>query len=140
MVRAFPHLILGILSYIHQNVPSLFQCSSCTTYSKAIAFCLKNYLDNNVYFAFQPFVFYIKDFNLKALLLSSKSKDGLYVFFKSSIMSIPQVYWSPCVSTSIDLWHCRLSHPTSLFLIFKYQKIKLLVSLNVFNFGVKLVY
>jgi hypothetical protein len=28
-------------------------------------------------------------------------------------MFIPQAYWSPCVTTTADLWHRRLSHPTS---------------------------
>jgi len=72
-------------------------------------------LDNNVYFEFHPFLFYVKDLNTNEVLLSGHSKDGLYTLsrFRSSIMSVPQAYWSPCISTSADLWHRRLGHPTS---------------------------
>ena len=51
-------------------------------------FMFRNCLDNNVYFEFHPFVFYIKDLNTKALC-----KDGLYVFSEYFSMSIPQVYY-----------------------------------------------
>jgi hypothetical protein len=27
-------------------------------------------------------------------------------------MLIPQAFWSPCISTTVDLWHRRLGHPT----------------------------
>ena len=75
-------------------------------------------LDNNVYFEFHSFVFYIKDLNTKELLLSSQSKDGFYVFFESSSMSIPQAYWFPCIFAFVNLWYRRLSHLTSRILIF----------------------
>jgi hypothetical protein len=32
---------------------------------------------------------------------------------KFSSISIPQAHLSPCVSTSADIWHRRLSHPIS---------------------------
>ena len=31
----------------------------------------------------------------------------------SSITSVPQAYWSPCISPFVELWHRRLGHPTS---------------------------
>jgi len=63
----------------------------------------KFFLNNNIYFEFHSFVFYIKDVNTKALILSGQSKDGLYVLSESSAMLISQVYWSLCISTSVDL-------------------------------------
>ena len=47
------------------------------------------------------------------MLLSGQSNDGLYVLSKSSTTTILQVYWSPCVSITVDPWHCRLGYPTS---------------------------
>jgi len=72
-------------------------------------------LDNNVYFEFHLFLFYVKDLNTNEVLLLGQSKDGLYTLsrFRSSIPSIPQAYWSPCISAFADLWHRRLGHPTS---------------------------
>ena len=78
--------------------------------------------DNNVYFEFHASVFYVKDLTTKSVLLSGQSNDGLYVLSESSATTIPQVYWSPCVSATVDIWHRRLSHPTSLIfhlLVFK---------------------
>ena len=69
--------------------------------------------DNNVYFEFHASVFYVKDLTTKAVLLSGHSNDGLYVLSESSATTIPQAYWSPCISTTYDLWHRRLGHPTS---------------------------
>ena len=48
----------------------------------------KFFHDNNVYFGFHTYVFYLKDLNTKVILLSSQSDDGLYALFKSSAMSI----------------------------------------------------
>jgi len=61
--------------------------------------------NNNVYFEFHPFVFYIKDLKTKVVLLSSQSKDSLYALTKSSVTSVPQIYWSHCISVSANLWH-----------------------------------
>ena len=81
-------------------------------------------LDNNVYFEFHPFLFYVKDLNTNEVLLSGQSKDGLYTLsrFRSSIPSIPQAYWSPRISASADLWHRHLGHPISHFSIFSLEK------------------
>jgi len=73
----------------------------------------KFYVDNNVYFEFHPRVFYINDLNTNEVLLSGKSKDGLYALTNSSVMSVPQAYWSPCTFAFADLWHRQISHPTS---------------------------
>jgi hypothetical protein len=73
----------------------------------------KFYLDNNVYFEFHPFVFYVKDLNTNEVLLSSQSQDGLYTLSRSFITLVPLAYWPPCISASANLWHRRLGHPTS---------------------------
>jgi hypothetical protein len=83
------------------------------TIMKCLLSVQKFYLDNNVYFEFHPFVFYVKDLNTNEVILSGQSKDGLYALSRYSIMSVPQAYWSPCISVSTDLWHRRLHHPTS---------------------------
>jgi hypothetical protein len=51
-------------------------------------------LDNNVYFEFHPFLFYVKDLNTNEVLLSGQSRDGFYTLsrFRSSIPSVPQAY------------------------------------------------
>jgi len=79
-------------------------------------------LDNNVYFEFHHFVFYIKDLHTNKVLLSAQSQDVLYALSKSSVTLVPQAYWSPCISASADLWHRQLGYPTSRifqFLVFK---------------------
>jgi histone deacetylase 1/2 len=47
-------------------------------------------LDNNVYFEFHPFLFYVKDLNTNEVLLSGQSKDDLYTLskFRSPISSL----------------------------------------------------
>ena len=70
-------------------------------------------LDNNVYFEFHPFVFYVKDLNTNEFLLSSQSQDGLYTLSRSFVTLVPLAYWPPCISASVNLWHRRLGHPTS---------------------------
>jgi len=69
--------------------------------------------DNNIYFEFHATIFYVKDLTTKSVLLSGQSNDGLYVLSKSSATTIPQAYWSPCVSITADLRHRRLGHHTS---------------------------
>jgi len=63
----------------------------------------KSCLDNNVYFEFHLFVFYIKDFNIKTLLFSGQNKNGLYILSKTSTTFIPQAHQSPHISASVDL-------------------------------------
>ena len=71
--------------------------------TKPLLFIDKFYHDNNVYFEFHVSVFYIKDIITKKVLLSGQSNDGLYVLSESSATSIPQTYWSLCVSATADL-------------------------------------
>jgi hypothetical protein len=54
----------------------------------------------------------------KKVLLSGRSKDGLYVLSESSATSLPQVFSSTCLSTSDDVWHRRLGHPSPRILHF----------------------
>jgi len=68
--------------------------------------------DNHVYFEFHASMLYVKDLATKEVLLFGQSHDGLYVLSESSATSIPQAFWSPCISVTADLWHCRLGHPT----------------------------
>jgi histone deacetylase 1/2 len=93
-------------------------------------------LDNNVYFEFHPFLFYVKDLNTNEVLLSGQSKDDLYTLsrFGSSVPSIPQAYWSPCISASADLWHHRLGHPTSDIFQFLVSKNKIICNNKRLNF------
>jgi len=95
-------------------------------------FCLVN----NVYFKFHPFLFYVKDLNTNEVLLLGQSKDGLYTLsrFRSSVPSIPQAYWSPCISASADLCHRRLGHPTSHIFQFLVSKNKIIYNNKRLNF------
>jgi histone deacetylase 1/2 len=99
-----PHRSFTLFNVLH--VPAIM---------KSLLFVQKFCLDNNVYFEFHPFLFYVNDLNTNEVLLSGQSKYGLYTLsrFRSSISSVPQAYWSPCISASADLWHRRLGHPTS---------------------------
>jgi len=68
--------------------------------------------DNHAYFEFHASMFYVKDLVTKEFLLSCQSYDGLYVLSESFATSVPQAFWSPCISATVDLWHRRLGHPT----------------------------
>ena len=65
--------------------------------------------DNCVFFEFHSSFFYVKDLITKAVLLSGQSKDGLYILTESSTTCLPQAF----LSTSADVWHRRLGHPSS---------------------------
>jgi hypothetical protein len=64
-------------------------------------------LENNVFFEFHPFLFYVKDLMTKEVLLFGRSRDGLYILSESSTTSLPQVFSSTCLSTSANVWHRR---------------------------------
>ncbi|KAJ6733370.1 hypothetical protein OIU74_005177 [Salix koriyanagi] len=72
-------------------------------------FCRENY----VFFEFHSFVFYVKDLITKEVLLSGRSKDGLYVLSESSATLLPQAFLSTSLAASADFWHRRLGHPSS---------------------------
>jgi len=82
--------------------------------------------DNHVYFKFHASMFYVKDLITKEVLLSGQNNDGLYIIFESSAMSIPQVFWSPCISAIADLWHLCLDHLTPRILNFLVSNNKLI--------------
>jgi len=60
--------------------------------TKPLLFVQKFCRDNNVYFEFLTFVFYVKDLTTKAVLLSSQSNYGFYVLSESFATSIPKAY------------------------------------------------
>jgi histone deacetylase 1/2 len=95
----------------------------------------KFFLENNVFFEFHSCLFYIKDLMTKEVLLSGQSKDGLDVLFESSTMSLPQAFSSTCLSTSADIWHRRLGHPSPhiLHLLVKNKKVSCMT--KCFNFN-----
>jgi hypothetical protein len=64
------------------------------TITKPLLSVQKFCLDNNVYFEFHHFMFYVKNLNTNEVLLSGQSKDGLYTLsrFRSSVPSVPQAY------------------------------------------------
>ena len=92
-------------------------------------------LENNVFFEFHPFLFYVKDLMTKEVLLSGRSKDGLYILSASSAMSLPQVFSSTCVSTSTDVWHRRLGHPSPRILNFLVSTKQVSCTSKQFNFN-----
>jgi hypothetical protein len=77
-----------------------------------------SYLFNNstvksVFFEFHSSISYVKDLITKEDLLSGQSKDGLYILLESSTTFMPQAFLSTSLSTSTDIWHRRLGHPSS---------------------------
>jgi histone deacetylase 1/2 len=120
-----PHRLFTLSNVLH--VPAI---------TKPLLSVKKFCLDNNVYFEFHPFLFYVKDLNTNEVLLSGQSKDGLYTLsrFRSSVPSIPQAYWSPCISASADLWHRCLGHPTSHIFQFLVLKNKIICNNKRLNF------
>jgi len=114
MVRVYPYPILAIQSYVPLNAPLHY-----LTFSMFLTLPNHCYLFRN----FIVIIMFILNFTLyvlckgslttKAVLISGQSNYGLYVLSKSSAATIPQAYWSPCVSATTDLWHRQLGHPTS---------------------------
>ena len=92
-------------------------------------------LENNVFFEFHPFLFYVKDLMTKKVLLSGQSRDGLYVLFESSATLLPQVFSSTCLSPSVDVWNCRLGHPSPCILHFLVSNKKVSYTSKQFNFN-----
>lgn len=66
--------------------------------------------DNNVFFEFHVDCFFVKDPTTKKVLLSDRSKNGLYTLpIKISSSFQPFAYLSSKASS--DCWHLRLGHP-----------------------------
>ncbi|XP_073266434.1 uncharacterized protein [Populus alba] len=53
------------------------------------------------------------DLITKEVLFSGQSRDGLYVLSESSATSIPEAFLSTSVSSTADVWHRHLGHPSS---------------------------
>ena len=87
-----------------------------------------------VFFEFHSSVFYVKDLITKEVLLSGQSKDGLYVLLENSAMSMPQAFLSASLSTSADIWHRRLGHPSSRVLSFLASNKKVTCTSRPLNF------
>jgi hypothetical protein len=104
MIRAFPYLILDILRNIHQNTLLPYLMFFMYLILPSHCFLFRNFI-NNVHFEFHESMFYVKDLNIKTVLLSSQSNDGLYVMSECSSTSISQAYWSLYAYAFIDIWH-----------------------------------
>jgi len=102
---------------------------------KPLLFIQEFNLKNNVYFEFHPFLFYIKDLMTKEVLLSSQSRDGLYVLFESFATLLPQVFSYTCLSPSADVWNCQLGHPSPCILHFLVSNKKVSCTSKQFNFN-----
>ena len=67
--------------------------------------------DNDVYFEFHKFFFYVKDLQSGRILLKGKRNHGLYSLLPPPVSSAsPAAYLG--VRTSLDGWHSRLGHPS----------------------------
>jgi len=71
----------------------------------------------------------------KEVLLSGQSRDGLYVLYELSAMSLPQAFSSTCLSTSTDIWHRRLGHPSPRILHLLVKNKKVSCTSKLFNFN-----
>jgi hypothetical protein len=111
------------------------QYFTCSWHKKCLLSVQKFYLENTVFFEFHSFLFYVKDRMTKEVLLSNWSRDGLYVLSESSPTSLPQVFSSTCLSTSADVWHRRLEHPSPHILYFLVKNKKVSYTSNQFNFN-----
>ena len=64
--------------------------------------------DNNVFVEFHPYNLFVKDRASREILLSGRSRGGLYPV---GAPSVKQAFTSVRVSSA--KWHCRLGHPAS---------------------------
>ena len=87
----FLKIILHV-PHISQNLLSIYQFAK----------------DNNVFFEFHPSFFCIKDQLSGAILLSGKSKDGLYPFHSLHQIK-PRAFFGE--RASLSQWHAHLGHP-----------------------------
>jgi len=70
--------------------------------------------DNNVFAEFHPDFFCVKDKATKRVLLHGTSRNGLYPVSCSSPSSAPlHCQGLAATTTSLDLWHRRIGHPSS---------------------------
>jgi hypothetical protein len=83
--------------------------------------------DNNAFVEFHPNYFFVKDRTTRALLLTGRCKNGLYILphnsFSQALLS---------VKVSKEQWHRRLGHPASPVVLRVLQDNNLAVDANVF--------
>jgi hypothetical protein len=90
MVRDFPYLISGILKYRHHIVLSLCLTFFMSYILRNLCFLFRNFILITMFILNFTHFFYVKD---------------LYALTRSSVMSVPQAYWSPYIYASADQWH-----------------------------------
>jgi histone deacetylase 1/2 len=132
-------LVISNIAHSHIQSPkrtfTLSNILHVPTIKKPLLSVQKFCLENNVFFEFHPFVFYVKDFMTKEVLLSGRSGDGLYVLSESSATSLPQAFLSTRISTSADVWHRRLGHPSPRILHFLVSNKKVSCTSKYFDFN-----
>jgi len=69
------------------------------------------------------------------VFLSGQSRDGLYILSESSATYVPKAFLSTPVSSTADVWHCRLGHPSSRILGSLVSNNKVACTSRVFNFS-----
>jgi hypothetical protein len=67
--------------------------------------------DNNVFFEFHPWYYFIKDRATRKLLLEGMCENGLYPLKSSDVESLHQAFVG--YSTQPDQWYARFGHPSS---------------------------
>jgi hypothetical protein len=66
--------------------------------------------DNNIFFQFHPWYYFIKDQATRKLLLEGKCESGLYPLKSSNVESLHQAFVG--YSAWPDQWHARFGHPS----------------------------
>jgi hypothetical protein len=67
--------------------------------------------DNNIFFEFHPWYFFIKDQATQSLLLEGRCESGLYPLKPADVAAIKQVFLN--FSASLSQWHARFGHPST---------------------------
>jgi hypothetical protein len=67
--------------------------------------------DNNIFFEFHPWYYFMKDRATRKLLLEGKCKSDLYPLKLSDVESLHQAFVG--YSARPDQWHARFGHPSS---------------------------
>jgi hypothetical protein len=67
--------------------------------------------DNNIFFEFHPWYFFIKDQATQSLLLEGRCESGLYPLKPADVAAIKQVFLN--FYASLSQWHARFGHPST---------------------------
>jgi histone deacetylase 1/2 len=80
---------------------------------------------------------YVKDLITKEVVLSGRSRGGLYIMYESSATLLPQAFLFACLSTCIDIWHwhCWLGHLNLRILSFLVSNKKISCTSKQFHFN-----